>query len=159
MVLVSDAAGTALGVRAPTILRCLSDEALLEIGADCGLSGSVICSAQSVRIGARCLIGADVMILDTDFHNHEAKGRRYSSPRWKDISKPVTIGDDVFIGARSLIGKGVSIGDGAIIAAGSVVTGPVPAYAIYGGVPAKPIGRVPDAPIANGRNATKSPAE
>lgn len=51
----------------------------------------------------------------------------------------VVIGNDVWIGARSLIMGGVTIGDGAIIAAGSVVTKPVPPYAIAGGVPAKVI--------------------
>lgn len=143
VVLVSSSSGTALGVRSRVILRCLDDGAQIDIGADSGLSGTVICAARSVRIGARCLIGADVMIFDTDFHNHEAAGRRYSMPRWSEISAPVSIGNDVFIGTRSIISKGVSIGDGAIIAAGSVVTSAVPANAIYGGVPARQIGQVP----------------
>lgn len=46
------------------------------------------------------------------------------------------IGNDVWIGSRSLIMKGVTIGDGAIIAAGSVVTKDVPPYEIWGGNPA-----------------------
>lgn len=146
VVIVSSSRATALGVRSPVILRLLAKDARLEIGNDCGLSGTVICAAQSVIIGKRCLIGADVMIFDTDFHNHEAEGRRYSPPRWEAISKPVVIGDDVFIGTRSLVGKGVTIGNGAIIAAASVVTSSVPAYTIYGGVPAKQIGQVPDSP-------------
>lgn len=47
------------------------------------------------------------------------------------------VGHDVWIGARVLIMGGVTIGNGAIIAAGSVVTKPVPPYAIVGGIPAK----------------------
>ncbi|KLO22763.1 CatB-related O-acetyltransferase [Marinitoga sp. 1155] len=47
------------------------------------------------------------------------------------------IGNDVWIGAGSLIMSGITIGDGAIIAAGSVVTRDIPPYAIVGGVPAK----------------------
>ena len=49
----------------------------------------------------------------------------------------ITIGNDVWIGTNAIILDGVTIGDGAIIAAGAVVTKNVPAYAIYGGVPAK----------------------
>lgn len=53
-------------------------------------------------------------------------------------SKPF-IGNDVWIGANSLISRGVRIGDGAIIAAGAVVTKDVKPYEIVGGVPAKHI--------------------
>ena len=48
-----------------------------------------------------------------------------------------TIGNDVWIGRESIIMPGVSIGDGAIIAAYSVVVKDVPAYAVYGGNPAR----------------------
>lgn len=47
------------------------------------------------------------------------------------------IGNDVWIGRESIIMPGVSIGDGAIIAAYSVVVKDVPAYAVYGGNPAR----------------------
>lgn len=50
---------------------------------------------------------------------------------------PVTIGNDVWIGANVIILPGVTIGDGAILAAGAVVTKDVEPYAIVGGVPAK----------------------
>tara|TARA_B100001769_G_C22110732_1_gene600778 strand:+ start:4092 stop:4643 length:552 start_codon:yes stop_codon:yes gene_type:complete len=51
------------------------------------------------------------------------------------------IGDDVWIGTRSLIRSGVTIGEGAIIAMGAVVVKDIPDYAIVAGVPAKVIGR------------------
>lgn len=50
---------------------------------------------------------------------------------------PVTIGNDVWIGAHAFLRDGVTIADGAIIAAGAVVTRDIPPYHIYGGVPAK----------------------
>ncbi|MGH8029647.1 MAG: CatB-related O-acetyltransferase [Arenimonas sp.] len=50
--------------------------------------------------------------------------------------RPVTIGNDVWIGARAIVLDGAVIGDGAIVAAGSVVSGTVPPYAIVSGVPA-----------------------
>lgn len=52
-------------------------------------------------------------------------------------SKQITIGNDVWIGARAVILDGVDIGNGAIVGAGAVVVKSVPAYAVVGGVPAK----------------------
>lgn len=49
----------------------------------------------------------------------------------------VSIGDDVWIGARAIVLPGTTIGDGAIVAAGSVVRSSVPAMAIVAGMPAK----------------------
>lgn len=49
---------------------------------------------------------------------------------------PVSIGDDVWLGANCVILAGVSIGKGAVIGANAVVTKDVAAYAIVGGVPA-----------------------
>ncbi|MDJ0625992.1 MAG: CatB-related O-acetyltransferase [Candidatus Caenarcaniphilales bacterium] len=55
---------------------------------------------------------------------------------WK-FHEPVSIGNDVWIGAKTCIVGGIKIGNGSVIAAGSVVTKDVPPYAIVGGVPAK----------------------
>lgn len=50
---------------------------------------------------------------------------------------PVTIRQDAWIGAHSLVLRGVTIGEGAIVAAGSVVTKDVPPFTIVAGNPAK----------------------
>jgi acetyltransferase-like isoleucine patch superfamily enzyme len=143
--LVGNAKDTALGVRGPVILRLLALGATISIGADCGMSGTVICAAKNVKIGKRCLFGADVMVFDTDFHPSNPDGRRHADPDWDAISREVVIGDDVFIGTRSIVSKGANIGNGVVIAAGSVVTGEIPPYAIAAGVPARIIGRVKSA--------------
>lgn len=135
---------TALGVARPVVLRVLSPGAAIDIGADCGLSGTVICAASGVRIGPECLFGADVKLMDTDFHPLRAQGRILNRPE-HIATAPITIGRNVFIGTGSMVLKGVSIGDNAVIGAGSVVTRDVPANCIAAGQPARIVGRVPDA--------------
>lgn len=54
-------------------------------------------------------------------------------------NKPITIGNNVWIGTRVIIMDGVTIGDNSIIASGAIVTKDVPPYSIVGGVPAKVI--------------------
>lgn len=54
-----------------------------------------------------------------------------------EITSPITIGNHVYIGVRSIILPGVNIGNNVIIAAGSVVSKDVPDNSVVGGVPAK----------------------
>lgn len=56
-------------------------------------------------------------------------------------SKPVTVGHDTWFGHNAVLLPGVSVGHGAVVAAGAVVSKDVPAYEIWGGVPARPIKR------------------
>ena len=102
--------------------------ARIEIGTKTGLNRRVeIMARERITIGDDCAIGWDVQIVDND--GHEFDGVQSNAP--------VTIGDGVWIGARSLIMKGVTIGDKAVIAAGSVVTRDVAAGALVGGAPAR----------------------
>lgn len=129
--------GNALGVRGPIVIRTLSKTAKVEIGDNCGLSGTRIAAAQEIKIGARVLIGADSVIVDSNFHPINPTDR-YKQPR--PASKPqdaVTIGDDVFIGTGCIILKGVTIGRGSVIGAHSVVSQSIPEMVIATGNPAK----------------------
>lgn len=143
VVLCSDSRYTALGVAKPVIIRTLAVGASIEIANDVGLSGTVICAARSIKIGPNCLVGADVTIVDTDFHPvSPASGRRYAPIPMPQETDGVTIGADVFLGSGAMILKGVSIGQGSMIAARSVVTNDIPPYTIAAGTPARPIGSV-----------------
>ena len=79
---------------------------------------------EEVTIGRDCMIGWDVLIMDTDQHPVPGRGLQ---------NRPVRIGDRVWIGARATILKGVTIGDGAVVGACSVVTADVPAGAVVTG--------------------------
>jgi len=61
-----------------------------------------------------------------------------AEPHAEAMSKgTIRIGNDVWIGANTIILSGVTVGDGAVVAAGAVVTKDVPSYAVVGGVPAR----------------------
>jgi len=137
VVICSNAKDTALGVNHPVILRTLRENAILSIGSDTGISGATICVASSVKIGRGCLLGANVTIMDTDFHPIQSLNRRYDQ---KNIGiSEINIADNVFIGYNSIILKGVTIGENSIISAGSVVVNNIPSNVIAGGNPAKVI--------------------
>lgn len=99
-----------------------------------GISSSLIYAVESVKIGRDTMIGGDCLIVDTDFHSIDIN--KDTGKRGMGKSAPINIGENVFIGARSIILKGVSIGDGSVIGAGSIVTKDVPAGEIWAGNPA-----------------------
>jgi acetyltransferase-like isoleucine patch superfamily enzyme len=140
--LISWSRYTALGVCHPVVLRTMTSSASIVIGDDVGISGATICSAMSVTIGSRSMLGADVIVCDTDFHPVLPEGRRHAKTPTPRNDDAVKIGTDVFVGARSIVLKGATIGDGSVIGAGSVVTGDVPARSVAAGVPARVIGSV-----------------
>ena len=100
------------------------------VGINCEINGVV-------TIGNDVMMGPEVVIYTS--------GHKYDDlevPMWKQGStetKPVSIGNDVWIGRRAIIMPGVKIGNGCIIGAGAVVTKDVPDFAVVGGVPAKVI--------------------
>jgi acetyltransferase-like isoleucine patch superfamily enzyme len=92
-----------------------------------------IYASERITIGADCMIAPFVYLVDS---NH---GTAVGTPmnRQANVTAPITVGDDVWIGARAVIGAGVRIESGAVVAAGSVVTRDIPPNAVVGGVPAK----------------------
>lgn len=102
------------------------------LGKNSYMNQSVIQCASTITIGDNCAIASNVLIQDTDFHPVLGEDGKP-----KANSKPITIGNNVWICANATILKGVIIGDGAIIAAGAVVTKDVPPHSLVGGNPAK----------------------
>lgn len=92
---------------------------------------------RAVRIGRRVLIAGGVTIADYDGHPLDAADRRAGLTSAPDQIRPVTIGDDVWIGQGAVILKGVTIGERAVVGAHAVVTRDVPADSVVAGNPAQ----------------------
>lgn len=136
-----------IGLIQPTIFNVVRPNSKITIGNNVGISGSTICAIESISIGDNVLVGSGCVIVDSDLHPIKwedrlatpSAGQTVDFQTDKTISKPVVIGNNVFIGARSIILKGVTIGDGSIIGAGSVVANSIPSNVIACGNPAKVI--------------------
>ena len=110
----------------------------LVIGDNVGMSSCHIWCANRIIIGSNVKIGADSIIMDNDCHSLDyVKRRKPESDQCDIISAPITIDDDVLVGARSIIMKGVKIGKGSIIGIGSVVTKDVPPHSVAAGNPCR----------------------
>jgi acetyltransferase-like isoleucine patch superfamily enzyme len=94
---------------------------------------TIILAHQSVVIGNDCQIAPGCHI--TDVNHGIAAGELIR--RQPLVSRPIQIGNDVWVGTGCSILPGVTIADGAVIGARAVVTHDVPTNAIVAGVPAK----------------------
>ena len=95
---------------------------------------SRLAQADEIIIGNDVLIGQELMVIT---QNHNFSDKNQLIRKQGGTTKPVIIGNNVWIGARVIILPGVTIGDGAVIAAGSVVVKNISPFSICGGVPAK----------------------
>ncbi|MCP8967731.1 sugar O-acetyltransferase [Ectobacillus ponti] len=93
-----------------------------------------ILDGGKVTIGKNCMMAPGVHIY-TNTHPVQAHERITEI----EYTKPVTIGDNVWIGGRAVINPGVTIGENAVIASGAVVVKDVPANVVVGGNPARVI--------------------
>ncbi len=142
-----------------TFASSFSERPTLEIGDNTAIGHDTSFSiGKRITIGKNCNISGATAIFDSNGHPSDPVARRQHAAPDADQVRPVTIGDDVWIGKGCIIFPGVRIGDCAIISAGSVVRRHVPAYGVVAGNPAQLIFRLPRPPAtATAATATATP--
>ncbi len=105
----------------------IQSEAKLTLGSGFANRHSWISCGLEITIGEQVFIADQVIIRDWDGHTIIGRSNK----------APISIGNHVWIGMRSIILKGVTIGDGAVVAAGAVVTRDVPAGSVVAGNPTR----------------------
>jgi maltose O-acetyltransferase len=103
--------------------------------------GLIALDVTPIRVGADCQIGPNVQLL-TPLHPIEPRPRR---DKW-EFGRPITIGDNVWLGGGVIVCPGVTIGDDTVVGAGSVVTRDLPEGVVAVGNPARVVRRVEQNP-------------
>ena len=112
-----------------------AQNAIISIGDNSFIgSGSQIMAKKSISIGKDALISAYCIIRDA---NHTFKKKDIPIREQGHIAEPITISDDVWLGAHCVVTSGCEIGEVAVIGANAVVTKEIEKYTINAGVPAK----------------------
>lgn len=108
-------------------------------------TGATFLDANYITFGDRVAVGPNVQFL-TATHPVRPEERMFDTPQSDFlpfdvglIAKPITVGNDCWIGAGSIIMPGVTIGDGTTVGAGSVVTKSLPSRVVAVGNPARVI--------------------
>ena len=117
-----------IGVYSPCMISTIKRGAIIEIGKNCGFSGTVIGCAKYVKLGNNVRCGANTMITDSDWHTDDYR---------TGYDKEVVIEDNVWLGYGVKVLKGVHIGKNSLIGAGSIVTKDIPANVVAAGNPCK----------------------
>lgn len=112
--------------------------ALLNVGSDSGISHSEIVCMNHISIGNRVKVGGGVKMYDSNFHSLDHEERSMQPDPGIKVGK-IDIGDDVFIGAHTMLLKGSILEKGAVVGAYSLVCNRVPAFQVYGGNPCRPL--------------------
>jgi len=124
-----------IGINRPCSLSTINSKyrAKIEIGSNCGFSGTVIGAFKNIKIGNNVRCGANTLITDSDWHLDDP---RSGEPL------DVEIGDNVWLGVNTVVLKGVSIGKNTVIGANSVVTKSIPENIIAAGNPCRVIKKI-----------------
>lgn len=104
--------------------------------------GCIILDAAQVTIGANVMLGPSVKLF-TATHPIEFMERNSGL----EFAKPITIGDNVWIGGGAIVNPGVTIGKNTVIGSGSVVTKDIPENMVAAGNPCKIIRKINNEPI------------
>lgn len=119
----------------------IAEGGTIRFGDDCHIgTGAIIVARVAITIGSDALIAEYVTIRD---HDHVTVDRTRPYRLQDFVNEPVTIGCNVWLGAKATVLMGATIGDNAVVGANAVVTGDVAAAISVGGIPARPLHRNP----------------
>jgi acetyltransferase-like isoleucine patch superfamily enzyme len=111
----------------------------VEIGDYCTLVGATIATRERLIIGNYTFIAHDVVLADAFCSVPPTSSQPL--PPWAASDTPaISLGDDVWIGARAVLLKGAHLGNGVIVGAGAVVDFAAPPYAVVAGNPGQIVG-------------------
>ena len=99
-------------------------------------SGTVIYTGNGIRIGNGVLIAANCTLAPVN-HEYRLWNKTIIEQRFMPSKGGITIEDDVWIGANSIICDGAIVRKGAVVGAGSLVLGELETYGVYVGNPLK----------------------
>jgi acetyltransferase-like isoleucine patch superfamily enzyme len=119
-------------------LTTLSPNAVIEVGDNVRLNGCDIQAAERVTVGDDCILGSCI-VVDTDYHSVDVDRREQGAAV---VTRPVTIGRNVWVGGKATVLKGVTIGEDSVVGYGAVVVGDVPAGVVVAGNPARVVRRL-----------------
>jgi serine acetyltransferase len=117
-----------------------SDAPTLMLGDGTGIGHN--CSftiGKQITIGRHCRIASGVSMFDTPGHPSDPEARLAGLPARTEEVVPISIGNNVWIGSRSIIYPGVTVGDGSVVAMGSVVMSNVAPNVLVAGNPARQV--------------------
>lgn len=117
-----------IGIYTPCMISTIKKNAVIEIGNNCGFSGTVIGCAKYIKLGNNVRCGANTMITDSDWHTEDARTGK---------DQEIVIEDNVWLGYGVKVLKGVHIGENSLIGACSIVTKDIPANVVAAGNPCK----------------------
>lgn len=120
----------------------VSQSGRISIGAGTLMNLNVMVAAlERVEIGAHCMLANGCLVTDAD-HRFDDPDRPVP---WQGFRSkgPTVIGDNVWMGANTIVTSGVRIGRRSVIGAGSVVTHDIPEFSIAVGSPAQTVKHIP----------------
>ncbi|HEY9249757.1 MAG TPA: DapH/DapD/GlmU-related protein [Rariglobus sp.] len=109
----------------------------VEAGVRFGMGANIRAAGGSILVGRNTQIGQHVSLIASNHLLDKAAGT-VDADRWDPLKTGITIGENCWIGAGSIILPGVTIGNGTVIGAGSVVTKSIGARRRCHGNPARP---------------------
>jgi carbonic anhydrase/acetyltransferase-like protein (isoleucine patch superfamily) len=117
-----------------------AERPLLQIGDNSGIGHNCTLSiGKRISIGKNCRVAINVTMLDSPGHPLDPERRRAGEAPDSENVRPITVGDNVWIGSGAMILPGVTIGDNSVISVGAVVMGDVPPNVVAAGNPARKI--------------------